>query len=246
MMYIHVAFFDLGGTLVEIKEELYEDFAHHISSSFGFPCTGRELQWVQTKRQEQRYLESFYWSVLRDRLGIPDPKSRLTSQLAEMSMTPKSFTCFPDVSNTLEQLDQAGIRLGLISNAFPSARGILEHLNLTRWFEWTILSYEKKTSKPDCGIYRDALKSADAQAEEVLFVDDRPEFVRGAERVGFRYAILIDRDHQPGEWKGSSIHSLKEVDSFVAPFASQVDRYPSRDASQSCTMGSVARRRNIR
>ena len=81
-------FFDLGGTLVEIKPKLYADSAHKISEASGHNIdaaafqqaikdewthrNGEDIAWVNTEEQEQHYWQDFYHNVL-GRLGVASP-----------------------------------------------------------------------------------------------------------------------------------------------------------------------------
>ena len=102
--------------------------------------------------------------------------------------------CFGDVVDVLQRLQHAGIGIGLISNAFPSAKCILDCLRLTHWFDPLVLSYEYPWAKPDRRIYEFALKKARlSTSEHALFIDDRDKFVRGAVEMGMR-GLWIDRE----------------------------------------------------
>lgn len=257
-------FFDLGVTLVEIKPDLYEDSARRIAFFCGRPFIPAEelksaereewdarlhenLQWVRTEKDEREYWKQFYKSALK-RLGISsDPPSQLIDLLAGRAADPASFTCFPEVFDTLDELRRMGFRLGIISNAFPSARRILEYLGLARWFECITLSYECGCAKPDRDIYLHALQCANARPEEALFVDDRLDFVLGAKGVGIQRPILIDREGRSDGWKGKKISNLREVVAFAralqplsAAFATSI--WTTRVSSGSLTAQEVAHR----
>lgn len=259
-----MVFFDLGATLVEIKPDLYEDSARRIAFLCGRPFIPAEelksaereewdarlhenLQWVRTEKDEREYWKQFYKSALK-RLGISsDPPSQLIDLLAGRAADPASFTCFPEVFDTLDELRRMGFRLGIISNAFPSARRILEYLGLARWFECITLSYECGCAKPDRDIYLHALQCANARPEEALFVDDRLDFVLGAKGVGIQRPILIDREGRSDGWKGKKISNLREVVAFAralqplsAAFATSI--WTTRVSSGSLTAQEVAHR----
>ena len=62
------------------------------------------------------------------------PSQSLVDLLVHRAADPDSFVCFGDVAELLEALQQKGIGIGLISNAFPSARYIMDKLGLMHWF----------------------------------------------------------------------------------------------------------------
>lgn len=234
---IRVLFFDLGDTLVHIRPQLYERAAIEIAQVIGYTGVdagkrkqvaaklqraisnewqardGDDFQDVTNKEKENEYWLGFYRAVLR-RMGLDRAPEKLVGFLACMQADPASFDCFEDVDETLSGLQNLGIKLGLISNAFPSANGILKRLNLSRWFEYIVLSYRCETAKPAAGIYQEALKQAGLRPEEAALVDDRISFVRGAEMVQMP-ALLIDRKYWANGYIKPKIHNLNEVVDFV-------------------------------
>jgi len=82
------------------------------------------------------------------------------------------------------QLRERGLRTGILSNLpIPlgerlRGNGLLEH------FDHVTFSYELGCTKPDPRIYEHAVAGLGIAPEEALFLDDRPENVEGARRVG--------------------------------------------------------------
>lgn len=207
-MPIREVFFDLGDTLVEIKPEVYVDSVQRIADESGrninaddlrkaikeecYFRNGEDIQWVTTAETEARYWRAFYWDVLK-RLGVDTPSPSVLELLVHRAADPDSFVCFDDTAEVLEALRRRGIAIGLISNAFPSARRIMDKLDLTHWFSPFVLSCEYICAKPCPVIYCHALDCAGLRPEEALFVDDRFKFTEGAAKTGMRVK-LIDRD----------------------------------------------------
>lgn len=206
---IRMVFFDLGDTLVGIRPDVYADLAQEISFTNGRVVgpsdleraikdewasrNGEYIGWVTTEESEHCYWQRFYRDVLQ-RLNVEAAPPPLLDLLSQKAADPRSFTCFDDVVGVLEALRKKGIGIGLVSNAFPSARRILDYLDLTRWFEPLVLSYEHPWAKPALDIYNYALHCAAILPEQAVFVDDRPKFVEGAAGVGIE-AKLIDREN---------------------------------------------------
>jgi FMN phosphatase YigB (HAD superfamily) len=215
-------FFDLGNTLVRIKKQLLEYCVQRISIEAGKNLTNaiqiehailqfkkaemaewnatptENINYIKYEQQELQFWQNFYRSVLL-RLGHSRPTTDLSNLLAEIPTNPNSFELFEDVVDTLELLRLQDITLGIISNAFPSAKQIVESLKLRRWFEYIILSYEHDVlPKPHPHIYNHAIEQANVKfrhVNSVFFIDDRLHFVEGATKpeVGMS-AFLIDRD----------------------------------------------------
>jgi FMN phosphatase YigB (HAD superfamily) len=86
----------------------------------------------------------------------------------------------------VSQLQQAGYRLGILSNTCPShweyCRSCFRIVDEA--FETHVLSCEVKAAKPDEAIFRAAVELAGVAPSDIFFVDDMPEHVAGAKAVG--------------------------------------------------------------
>lgn len=209
-MTTRAVFFDLGDTLVKIKPEVYEDSAQAIANESPLNVeaadlhkaitdewsvrNGEPIQWVKTVETELQYWQAFYRNVL-GRLGVPEPSPSLVEMLSCRTVDPASFVCFPDVKKVLHTLRERGIILGVISNVFPSAKRIIDRLQLTHWFDPIVLSYEYTCAKPCHEIYQYTLVCTGVKPEEAIFIDDRFKFIKAAIEVGMQ-ARLIDREGQ--------------------------------------------------
>lgn len=62
--------------------------------------------------------------------------------------------------------------------------------DLSAYFEKIYFSYEMKMRKPDEEIFRHVLKENNLLPEETLFIDDSPQHLEGAKRLGIRTYYL--------------------------------------------------------
>ncbi len=85
------------------------------------------------------------------------------------------------------QLMAAGYRLGILSNTCEKH---WEHVSggrfrvIREFFSVHVLSHLVRSSKPDRGIYLEAVRCAGVTPESIFFLDDRPENVHGACQAG--------------------------------------------------------------
>jgi len=80
-----------------------------------------------------------------------------------------------------------GVKTGMLTNAFRSARRDLEHKwKIADAFDVIVVSAEEGVVKPDPRIYRIVLERLGADPGTSLFVDDVEENVEGARRVGMQ------------------------------------------------------------
>ncbi|MEO6797201.1 MAG: HAD family hydrolase [Candidatus Dormibacter sp.] len=126
----------------------------------------------------------------------------------------------PDVVSTLEWLRQAGLRLGIVSNAAyrPNLmRRQVSALQLAPYFMALTFSSAVGIRKPDPRIYRDALRQLGVDAAETLFVGDRvKEDVQGPKALGMRAVLL--REWRQEEDLGVAdfvIERLRELPAIV-------------------------------
>src|SRR5713226_398727 len=76
-------------------------------------------------------------------------------------------------------------RLALLSNTDPIHVAYIEaHYDFLRFFPARIYSCSVGASKPNPLIYREALRATKARAEEAIYIDDIPAYVKAAQRLG--------------------------------------------------------------
>jgi putative hydrolase of the HAD superfamily len=97
----------------------------------------------------------------------------------------------PPVLDWVRQLRSAGLRLAVLSN-MPLE--LSKHLVATRdWlalFDHLVFSWDIRSVKPEPLIYESCLKKLQIPAEQVLFLDDRPENVAGAQKLGIHAFVF--------------------------------------------------------
>lgn len=101
----------------------------------------------------------------------------------------------------LEELDAAGYEMHAFSN-YPVWYQIIEsELELSRFLDWTFVSWKTGYRKPDDAAYRHVLETLEAPAEACLFVDNRPENCEAAREHGID-AIRFEEPSQLREELG--------------------------------------------
>ena len=112
----------------------------------------------------------------------------LAPRLCEHFFATYTSLCVPseDNANTLRELRERGLKLGVITNG-PSSlqRRKLAALALDRSFDTILVSGEEGVRKPDAEIFRRGLARLEIEAHEAMFVGDHPVAdVEGAHRAG--------------------------------------------------------------
>jgi putative hydrolase of the HAD superfamily len=95
------------------------------------------------------------------------------------------------------------LKTGVISNAWPDMRSYLVENKFDDAFDTLVISAEVGVMKPELKIYRIALEQLKVKANEAVFVDDIPENVEAARKLGMQ-GILFKSPEQ-------ALNELKEL-----------------------------------
>jgi putative hydrolase of the HAD superfamily len=131
-----------------------------------------------------------YWvSVLRREIS--------PGELSEIIRADVAGWLHPNLRSVqaVERLNERAVRLALFSNAPVEVAAGIAVAPWLALFSRKFFSCDLRAVKPEAGAYKAVLEALDARPDEVLFVDDRPENVAGAEAVGIR-AVLFQGAEQ--------------------------------------------------
>ena len=130
---------------------------------------------------------------------------------------------YDEVLPTLRAWRASGFRVAVISNCDHITRPVIEHLALEREVDAVLLSCELGLRKPEAALYEAGLRRLDARVEDGLFVDDQPDYLDGADRLGL-LALQISRApasgrdtrEPPPPTRFPLVADLRGVDEFLA------------------------------
>ncbi|HEX7373633.1 MAG TPA: haloacid dehalogenase type II [Steroidobacteraceae bacterium] len=115
-----------------------------------------------------------------------------------------SLEAWPDVQPALRALEDADIRLGLVSNATPAMLdSCLRHAGLSGRFEQVLSTHRIRTFKPDPRAYQMAIDAFGLRKEEIVFAAFAGWDAAGAKAFGYR-TYWVNRLGQPVERLGVS------------------------------------------
>lgn len=129
------------------------------------------------------------WSVGRERL---EPIAEELSFLYDYERV--KVMRRPYIKETLDDLREQGMKLGLISNiiSLSVAPHFLEEYGVRRYMDCIVLSSETGIRKPSPEIFRIAEKKLNLKPEELAYVGDTlSRDVRGVRNAGWRLMIQI-------------------------------------------------------
>lgn len=195
--------FDFGGVLCFHPSE--ERFCR-IADLFGISTLDLlRIFWANRIAYDAGKLDAAaYWRRVAEQAGMTFDAAQLpTLKRYEVEL----WNDFDErILGWAARLQAEGVRTAILSN-LPQSIG--EALRATPGFldpfDHVTFSYELGITKPDAGIYRDALRGVDVAPGEALFLDDRPENVEGARAVGLLGEVY-------SSWEDFQEHALKRYD----------------------------------
>lgn len=184
-------FFDLGNVLLFFD---HERAVENLARLTGCPPyslreaifqSGLEDQYERGELSSQEFLRA-----IEQALGIAIPFQPALDAASDI------FTENRAMLGPLRRAKALGIRLGILSNTCDAHWNWIlrqRYEVLEGWFEFAVLSFEEHSMKPDRTIYEAAATRANlASSEKILFIDDRPDNVEGARRVGWHAEVFAD------------------------------------------------------
>jgi putative hydrolase of the HAD superfamily len=220
---IKAVLFDLGGTLVKFDVvhpgEIFQRFLASVGISRSLDETKIAFLNAKKEAKDLKLLSSFgkmdreeYWNqwdaLVLKHLGIAE-NVELGRIVQSKWFDFVDFTLYPEVKDVLMELQQRGLKLGLISTGYEEGiHFILEKVNLEKaTFDIIVGVDTAQCLKPHPDIFKYAIKKLNVKPEETIFVGDSVEAdYKGAENAGL-HALLIDRT----ERKQSGLMTIKNL-----------------------------------
>ncbi len=216
---IRAVFFDLYGTLVgfspsrfEIQSTACADFGITLTPegvlrgyrlADAFMAEQNRVRPLRSLSEAERedFFARYEQRVLRG-AGTEVTVERAGEVWRRVRQVPYGMALFDDVAPTLDTLRSQGLTLGVVTNMNRGSREILAEFGLEGRVDFAVTSIEARSEKPHAPIFREALRRASAEPEEVVHVGDQLESdVEGARRVGIA-PVLLDRDGNHPDYTG--------------------------------------------
>jgi putative hydrolase of the HAD superfamily len=149
--------------------------------------TFKEAYWRHRPAYDLDGLTPRFWgAVLDDCRFAADPAARAVAMETLSGIDTASWTDYRDeVWDLAARFKAAGGRTALLSNGITEiADRVRAERGAGRLFDAVVISCEVGCAKPAAAIYELVLSRLGVAPGEALFVDDRPENLEGAERLG--------------------------------------------------------------
>ena len=210
-----IVLLDAGETLLAPRESFGAVYAR-VLAALGVELDPAQLErglrrcWAETNAALEpgvdRYRiapegEAGYWlrfveGTLARTPGAQDPAglaARALAPLREAFRDPASWTVFEDVLPALSALRASGARLAIVSNWDSSLPGLLERLDLARWFDTIVVSHLEGIEKPHPELFLRAVRRLGGEPDEALHIGDVPELDDAGARSAGIACWLVDR-----------------------------------------------------
>lgn len=207
--------FDLFNTLITVEPDTLLKAHVNLCQSLresGFDITSDHFRqahhdaavtFLEESRRTGRETHNRFWigaALERQAVHVSPEDSRVAKAVeAYFSAFYESCHLIPGTTEMLGDLNGT-YRLGLLSNFThgPAARRIIDHLNLTPFFETILISGELGYRKPHPFVFEELIEKLDTERRHILYVGDDPEpDIQGALDAGLQpvWSTYV-RDHE--------------------------------------------------
>src|SRR5215831_10304431 len=181
--------FDYGGVICTPQPD--SDVAR-LASAAGVPVPAfSDAYWAHRLDYDRAELDGMtYWQKVAAGVG----RSFTAAQVAELiRLDDESWLHLrPGTVALIEDVAAAGYWLALLSNAPAEVAEVVAGLPVSAHFEHCVFSYSLRSVKPEPECYRAVLAMLGAGPADVIFLDDRPDNVAGAQALGIRSVQFTD------------------------------------------------------
>jgi HAD superfamily hydrolase (TIGR01509 family) len=221
-MTLRAVLFDVDFTLAQPGPELMPEGyvscgeRHGLSLEAKWYEAAREAALVDLKRHPELDHDEEIWVAFTERIvvgmgGTQPASHEVAVELTSRWLLHENFELYEDVLPVLEQLREAGLKLGLVSNSARDVRDFARHHALA--IDAGISSFHHGKTKPHGSIFKAVLDLLEVAPGDAAMVGDTFEDdIEGALAIGMR-AVLVDRLglHEDFEPRIDDLYSLPAV-----------------------------------
>ena len=164
--------------------------------------------------EEERWQFRTARAIIREALGVRSPTANLISELFRLHEEAVDLVLFADTRRVLDDLSGRGIKLGIVSDNWPSLDRRYRQLGLRHYFDAFAISALLGCWKPCERMYTTAIDELGLPPDSLMFVDDFPVNVAAAVRLGLQ-GFVISRYGLTPETDLPVVTSLDEVVALI-------------------------------
>ena len=176
-------FFDVGGVLVSQRPDPAE-FASIIGLDDSAECVSLvdKAVWAHRDSYDEGMSDIDFWDSVSGDCGLPQPSEDQVRKLVTADAS-RMHAIDEAAAHLLSDIRAAGYNIGLLTN-MPATHAsvVMESVWAQRYINGPmIFSSHVGITKPNRGIYREALAAAQQEPHNLLYIDDRSEYIKAAE-----------------------------------------------------------------
>ena len=164
--------------------------------------------------EEERWQFRTAHAIILEALGVRSPTANLISELFRLHEEAVDLVLFADTRRVLDDLSGRGIKLGIVSDNWPSLDRRYRQLGLRHYFDAFAISALLGCWKPCERMYTTAIDELGLPPDSLMFVDDFPVNVAAAVRLGLQ-GFVISRYGLTPETDLPVVTSLDEVVAMI-------------------------------
>jgi HAD superfamily hydrolase (TIGR01509 family) len=151
-----------------------------------------------------------YHRIILRHLGV-EPTESLLAELTRPVDPCTILETFPEVLPTLRELQRRGVRMAVVSDAWPELPSLHAALGMDGFFEACAISAELSCHKPDPRMYLHASTSLGLLPGDCLFLDDDPTYVAAAIALGYHGLAVL---REPGQ-AAHGVPAIRSIDELL-------------------------------
>jgi putative hydrolase of the HAD superfamily len=186
---INTIVFDWGGVLIEQPTVKVIDYC---AKYFNIKIKDFSEALIIYKNDFQKGIlsERNLWKKICTSLNISLPKVNSLWRIAFEEVYEEKKEMFTLVSS----LKKRGYKIGFLSNTELPAMNFFIEQNYDM-IDICVFSCKEGIIKPDIEIYKILLNQINSDPKDVIFIDDRPENIDAANKIGVNGILFIDEHH---------------------------------------------------
>ena len=192
--------FDFGGVIAEADNDVlfaYLERALHLSRS-------EVVQVIERLRASrlQGVLEDQFWKdyALSANITLPENWMESLDAVKQSAVRPNQR-----MIELVKKLKSFGYRVALLSNVQKHQAKIVRDKGLYLYFDPLLFSCEIGVEKPNIEAYQILLQRLHAKANECIMIDDSPENIQAAQRIGMGTILFQSVESFQAELKRRNI-----------------------------------------
>jgi len=186
---ITTVIFDIGGVFHNNLNNLIKE---DISRVLDIPLDVVENAWqelIPTLYGRGLITEQQFWTKFK-------VKTKSNKKLPKYSLLTKGYknniSINPLMLKLVKALKKKNYKLGIISDTISNHADVMKKSGLFNYFDSVLLSYKEGLRKPEKEFYELALKKLKSKPSETVYIDDNPELVGAAIKIGINGIVFTD------------------------------------------------------